>query len=94
MPLNIQRHNHQKVNSVSCNKNLVYTKDDRNTHLATHCQQLHTEGRGLNTLFSFRQTLWKNLISTIQLERDLTWAWPFYMDNAKAENHMPMILMN
>lgn len=84
----------KNVNSVSCNKNLVYTKDDRNTHLATHYQQLHTEGRGLNTLFSFRQTLQKNLICTIQLERDLTWAWSIYMDNTKVENHMPMILMN
>lgn len=94
MPQNIQRHNHQKCQLCIMQQELLYTKDDRNTHLATHYQQLHTEGRGLNTLFSFRQTLQKNFISTIQLERDLTWAWSFYMDNAKAENHMPMILMN
>ena len=36
----------KNVNSVSCNKNLVYTKDNRDIHLATHCQQLHTEGEG------------------------------------------------
>lgn len=67
----------KNVNAISCKKNSLHTKDDRNTHLATDYQQLHTEGRGLNTLFSFGQTLWKIFISTIQLERDLIWSMVF-----------------
>lgn len=58
----------KNINSTTCNKNWIYTKDDRRLHLATNYQKLHTKGRGLNTLFLFRQTLQKSFIST-QLER-------------------------
>lgn len=68
MPPNTQKHNHQKYQQNHMQQNSVFTNYDRNTYLATNYQQLHRNGRGLNTCSPLGRLCIKASCSIIHLE--------------------------